>query len=82
LTTWVGEELIPSSPKGLSLHPIGHNITKAALEGAIQLALVQFTRVMNTGRANQGIRCLAEAIGLDDSQLFTATAEAIYAIAR
>jgi hypothetical protein len=81
LTRWVGEELIPSCPRGLWLSPIGHSLAREGHAAALQMAVVQMTGVPDRHRANQGLRTLAEALGVDEDAFFKIAAEAIRAIA-
>ena len=80
LTWWVGEELIPSSPLGLWLRPIGQNIARMAPNAAVRMAMVELTRLPDMRRASLGLRTLAEAVGLDEDTFLDITVETIHAI--
>ncbi len=80
LTKWAGEELLPSCPKGLWLSDIGGNVPTAVAQGAIQMAIVQFTCIEDVRRANAAIRALTKAIGKTDEDLLKIGVEAINAV--
>ncbi len=81
LTRWVGEELVPSCPRGLWYHPIGQNIANVERKPLLGMATVQFTAVSNPERANLGLRTFAEALGLREEQYVTAVVYGIQASA-
>jgi Tfp pilus assembly protein PilF len=78
LTRWVGEELVPSCPRGLWLHQAGHALCQAERSSVFGMAMVQFTGVENPTRANQGLRVLAEALGIQEDQYLTVVAAALH----
>lgn len=77
LTRWVGEELVPSCPRGLWYQPIGQNIAKVERTPLFGMAVVQFAAVDNPDRANLGLRTLAEALGLREEQYMKAVVDGI-----
>jgi hypothetical protein len=81
LTRWVAEEFIPSCPRGLFLHPIGHNIVRVERYSVFTIALVQFVNVVPQERANLALRTFGDALGLDEDEYLGLTADAIGASA-
>ncbi len=77
LTMWVGEELIPSCPRGLWYNQIGYNIAQRERLSVLSMAMVQFTSIHDRGRANRALRTLAEALGISEDQYLAEAANAI-----
>lgn len=82
LTRWVAEEFIPSCPKGLWWHPVGVNLARIEAKSTLTMAMVKFTEVREARRANQGLRVLAQGLGLTDDEFLTAAVEATNAVRR
>ena len=79
LTRWVGEEFIPSCPRGLWYHETGHNVARGERLSVFSIAMVQFSGITDLGRANRALRTLAESLGISDDQYLVATADTIRA---
>lgn len=79
LTHWVGEELVPSCPRGLWYQPIGNNIAQVERKALFGMVLVHFVGVPNPDRANLGLRTFAEALGLRDEQYLPVAIDGILA---
>lgn len=77
LTLWVGEELIPSVPRGLWYHEHGHNTARSERCSVFNMAMVQFTSIEDQSRANLALRALAESVGISDEGYLAAVANAI-----
>ena len=82
LTQWIGEELVPSCPTGMSNHPMGLNIVQAEIQSLLGMAEVQCAAVPDARRANLCLRILADTFGMDEDMFLTTTVEAIHVIAR
>lgn len=80
LTRWVGEELLPSCPRGLASQPMGYNLARAERLAMMAGFMVHFAVVPDRRRANLALRILAETSGMDQDSFLAATAEAINAI--
>jgi len=79
LTRWIGEELLPSCPKGFWYQPIGHRIAHVERKLTFGMALVQLAAVSNPERANLGLRTFAKALGFGEEQYLSAVVDGIYA---
>ncbi len=80
VTEWIGEELIPSCPRGLWQQDVGHNLARIEPHAVLQMAMLKFVCVDDRERANLGLRVLAEALAIDENEFLTIAAEAIHAI--
>ena len=76
----LGAELIPSLPRGLWLHPMGHNLARFEASAVLRMAMIKFTSLADGDRASNGVRSLAAAIGVDEDELVSAAVETIHAI--
>ena len=80
LTHWVGEEFIPSCPRGLWFQPVGHRISQTTPKSALMIAMSKAVQIRNVERANLGLRTLATALGVSDDEFLSITAEAIHVL--
>ncbi len=80
LTNWVGEELLPSCPRGLWFQQVGQNLAKVSPNAILKMCMVQMVGVSSRHRASLGLRTLANALGVTDDTFLTITSEAIDAI--
>jgi predicted Zn-dependent protease len=82
LTNWAGEELIPSLPRGLWLHPVGHNLARFEASSVLRMAMIQFATIRDADRASIGLATLGKSVGLDDEAFVSIAVETIHAIYR
>jgi len=82
ITRWVGEEMLPSTPRGLWYSPIGSNLARHDANSAFHFVTVRFGTVRKQRRAAMGLRILADALGMDQNDVLTATAEVIRGVKR
>lgn len=82
LTRWIGEELVPSCPRGLTFHQLGINLAQVEHESFLSMAFVKFAPIQSRDRANQGLRTLAASLGMAESEFFEIAAEAIDVVSR
>ena len=81
LTEWIGEELIPSSPRGLWFHRVGDNLARFEAESVLCMAMVRFASIEDVDRANMGLRVLGTAMGISEDEFVALAVGAIDAIA-
>jgi Tfp pilus assembly protein PilF len=79
LTTWAGQEMVASCPRGLWLQPRGETFAQLLPEAVMTFAFALFTNVADLRRANLGLRNLAGALGMDRDQFLTFAARAVHA---
>lgn len=80
LTHWVGEEFLPSCPRGLWFQPVGANVSQMTPKSTLMMAMAKAVQIRDAQRANVGLRTLVAALGVSDDEFLWITAEAIHVI--